>query len=152
MAGVLCDVANIRCWTFDAVEWRHEFRISVSIRVLPTVKGPSVYKSITTITNKYKQTIIITLVAVIGLFWLNFWCFLIGFVWVRVYFNDFNNNLERGMRLISRVLASPFSGNMFNLGVPQPLQYWLWITVNINWGLAVYLSLMLLVNRGKVLA
>ena len=35
-------------------------------------------------------------------------------------YNDSNNNFERGMRLRSRVLASPFSGNRLNLGVQQP--------------------------------
>ena len=34
--------------------------------------------------------------------------------------NYVDNDLERGMRLRSRVLASPFSGQRFNLGVQQP--------------------------------
>ena len=37
-----------------------------------------------------------------------------------MFCNDSSNNLERGMRLRSRVLASPFSGKRFDLGVQQP--------------------------------
>ena len=37
-----------------------------------------------------------------------------------MFHNVSNNNLERGMRLRSRVLASPFSGNRYDLGVQQP--------------------------------
>ena len=37
-----------------------------------------------------------------------------------MFHNVSNNNLERGMRLRFRVLASPFSGNRFDLGVQQP--------------------------------